>query len=493
MPTYSWLTKTAAVSALQGRLNSTTFWSAAECWVYLSEALRIWSSLTECWKTDFVTSNSNGAWINTGTLAGSPRLRTQTDQTLYAQMLYMLLEPQLTGGVTWTGTNQFNLANLQFCLQKRTQEVIQATACNLAQLPLLNATPGTRRNVLPDSVLEQRRTRFLAVMAVTTGSASSGALMVAVASALGIANGQVLTGTGIQPGTFVTGISGNSVQISLPTTSALISAALQFAQPVTLTREDTQAFQFFEPGYLQDFGMPQSWSVASEPPLAFDTDLAPDTAGAFDILALNAAATFAPPAATLLGIPDHWSWLPMYGALADVLGIESEATDRQRAAYCLERYTQGLEIMKQSNWLAQAAINGVAVDPDALAEIDQYAPEWQASNQNLPAVVQAGIDLLAPTPGLGQSVSLTLVGNAPLLDTGGTLVQVARDDFEAVLNYSQHLASFKQGGEEFAATLPLLKDFFRAAGERNKRWMHYGIFTEILNSEGKRQETVEAR
>lgn len=493
MPTFSWLTKTAAVEALQGRLNNSGFWSTTELWQYLSESLRIWNGLCEIWNADLVIPSANGQWINTGTLSGSPRLRTVTDQALYSQMLTMLLEPQLTGGATWAGTSQFTLANLQYSLQKRVQEVIQATSCNIAQLSPLSSTPGVRRNALPDTVLEQRRTRFLAVMVNTTGTASSGSSTVTVASAAGIAQGQVLSGAGIQAGTFVISIVGLAVSISLPTSAALASTPLQFAQPVTMTREDTVSFQSFQPDYLQTYGLPQSWSVASEPPLGFDVDLAPTVPGTFDILALNAASTFAPPAATLLGIPDDWSWLPMYGALADVLGIESEATDRQRAAYCLQRYTTGLEIMKQSNWLLDVTINGRVADSVALVAMDGWSTGWQESYWNLPSIVEAGIDMIAPVPGVGQSVGVTLLGNAPLLDAIGVFVQVSRDDFEAVLNYAQHVACFKQGGQEFADTMGMLKDFFSAAADRSKRWLNMGLYVDILHQQGKLQEEAEPK
>jgi hypothetical protein len=56
-----------------------------------------------------------------------------------------------------------------------------------------------------------------------------------------------------------------------------------------------------------------------------------------------------------------------------------------------------------------------------------------------------------------------------------------------VLNYAQRLATFKDGGQEFAATEPLELDFYRAAQETNRRLLDMGIFTDMLNSEGQRQ------
>ena len=193
MPAYSWITLTEGVNALQGRLQSNTFWSFPECQVYLTESLRVWSALTDGQQqgvSDFVFTAAGSTWNNLGTLANSPRLRTVTDQNLYAQMLYMLLEPQLNAGV-WAGTNQFNLPALQFALQKRVTEVIQACATNLANLSPINYIPGTRRIALPDTILESVRMRIV------------------------------------------------------PQRSPV-----DYGPPLTMTREDTQAFQYFEPGYL---------------------------------------------------------------------------------------------------------------------------------------------------------------------------------------------------------------------------------------------------
>jgi len=490
--TYNWLTKTAAITALQARLSQWSLWTTDELWIYLTESLRHFNGLCEQWNQTVAIPNANGQWINTGTLSTSPRLRSVTDQYLYNQMAYMLLEPPLVSGA-WAGSTQFTLQNLQWSLQKRVQEVIQATSCNIAQLSPIDATPGVRSGyALADTVLEPRRNRFLALMVITTGTALSGTSTVNVGSAAGIVKGQVIAGTGIQEGTFVTGISGAAVSLSLPTSGA-VSGTVQFFQPFLLTREDVLSFQSFEPGYLQRVGFPQSWAVASEPPLSFDVDLAPNTPGYFDMLALNASATFAPPTASLLSVPDDWSMVPMWGALGDVLGKEAEATDRQRSAYCLERYTEMLEMMKGSNWLLQTLINGQVSKTTALADMDCLAVNWQQSNRNLPAVIEAGMDFIAPVPGNGVSLAVTLVGNAPLLDSTNTYVQVARDDWQAVLNLAHHEAMFKCGNDAFQATLPMLKSFYQYCADRNKRWATYGVFVKYLRGEGQKQEKAQPR
>ena len=425
MATYSWLTLTAAISALQGRLGAggASWVPSLEAQGYITQALREWNSLTEQWNQEFVfPSVESQTWYNTGTLSGSPRLRTVTDVSLYTMMQNMLLEPPVGGA--WAGTNQFQLSDLQNALSQRRNEVIQASGCNIAQLSPLGTTPGALRTILGDTVLEPRRIRF-------------------------------------------------------------VPAA---GSPLTLTREDTQAFQFFVPGYLgsQPSTGPKSWSVASEPPLAFDVDRAPNVAGAYDVIALVSGPPLAPPAGTLLGVPDDWSPLPMWGALADVLSQEPEKTDSYRAAYCLKRYTDGLDVLRQSNWLVQANVNGVPCDTPSMYEQDWTSPEWSNNANAWPVVVQAGMDLVGVYPSGGQSVGVTLVGNAPILDATNTYVQIARDQWDVVLNYAQRLASFKGG--EFQSTESLEKDFYRAARQVNKRLLDMGIFTEMLHTEGERQD-----
>ena len=86
MPGYAWLPLSSAISALQARLNVGSFWSPAELQIYITEALRIRNALCEEWREDFVFPAAGCQWQNLGTLAGSPRLRTVTDTSLYTQM-----------------------------------------------------------------------------------------------------------------------------------------------------------------------------------------------------------------------------------------------------------------------------------------------------------------------------------------------------------------------------------------------------------------------
>lgn len=435
-PPYQWITYANARTALAARLSDTAnvFWVDAELKIYLIEALRTWNAFTEVWNANFpFTATFSATWYNLATLPNSPRIRTVTDSDIFTAMEYHLLETPVGGG-TWAGTQQFTLADLQGALQRRRDEVIQISGCRVTQLPALPSTPNTRRVIFSDSTLEPRRVRFV--------------------------------------------------------------PATGFGDPVTLSREDTLAFNAFESQHLQQNKLPEAWSMVSEPPLAMDVDTAPPVAGTYDVIGLQSGLVFAPPAATLLGVPNDWSWVCKWGALADLLGKDSEASDPLRAEYCLKRYTEGLQLMQQSNWLLQATIGGVPVDTPALREMDGFSPEWELNGTAWPSLVSAGVDYVAPCPVAGASptgVTVLVVGNAPIPILDSDFVQVSRDVFDAILDYAETLALFKIGGAEFVDAQELESRFMLAAQATNTRLAKSGIFSDTLQSEGKRQERAQPR
>lgn len=425
MPSYSWLQLSAARTQLAGRLADPNMvkWRSAELTLYIQEALRMWNALTWTWKAEF-TFNPSTNWNALGSIANSPRLRTVTDTQVYTLMEYGLMEPP-TGG-TWTGTKQFSIADLSGALQRRRDEVIQVANCNQAII-YPASTPNIRRGALPDTTLEPQRIRFLA------------------------------------------GDSNNY-------------------PPVTLSREDQVSEEFFEPDFPQETpAMPQSWMVASEPPLAFDVDVAPSVAGKYEAIVLQSGTPFSPPSSTLLGIPDDFAWLARYGALADLLGRESDATDLPRAAWCQKRYADGLKLIANTPWIYLASVNAVPVDIPSMTAEDAYSPEWDSNPDYWPNVVTAGMDFFwAP---VGGSVGLTVIGNAPCPTLDGDFIQASRSAWDAILSYAQLLAAFKMGGAEFQSALGLENIFVNAAQQENERLSKLGIFSDVLNT----RSTAEVR
>jgi hypothetical protein len=491
---FTWLTVSDAISELGQRLyitpSTTSFWTSDELFSYLVRSLQMYNVLTNFWKVEF-SYNSTSLWNSLGALTDSPRLRTITDQQAYADLEYMLLEPSnLTS--TWTGTIQFSISDLSQALQRRRDEMIQVSNCNQSLSTFIPLTPNTITTQLPSSNIDVARVRYLPLQFSTSGAASSGASTITVSSTTGIANGQLVTGTGIAYPTTVSGVGSGSIQISQPTTG-VVSGTLQFFTANTLYRDDTIAQEFYEaPLYQQPSGTPQTFSLSSEPPLSWIVDIPPTQPGNYEAVVLNSGAPFTPPTPTLLGIPDDLVFVLEYGALADLLSREPEATDRERAEYCMRRYQDGLQLMLKTPWIMLGKVNGVAVSCDSLRDMDNYSVNWDSDPSGFgPVIVTGGIDFLAaPT---NSNVGVTVLGNAPITDPSGTYLQIAPSDADTMYNLAQTRALFKRGGSSFKEALALEAEAIQFCSAKNTMLRSTGAFSDILMQRGQAQERAQNR
>ena len=493
---YNWLSLSDGIAQLGARLTApltdppTSLWSATEGKNYIFRALQIFNVLTNTWRTDF-TFNSPNLWNSLGSLAGSPRLRTATDAQSYTMLEYYLLEPPTAGG-TWTGTNQFVLSDLQNALQSRRNEMLQISGCNDVLLQNIPLTPNTRRTFLPDTALDCIRVRYLALQTSPTATGTSGTSSITVSSSTNITAGQLVSGTGIAPWATASSINGTTVTLSLPNTGA-VSGVINFFAPTTLYRDDTVSLEWYEsPLYQLPSGTPQTFQLSSEPPLSFDVDITPNQPGVYEAIISQSGTPFAPPAATLLGIPNDFAYLLEYAALSDLLGRESEAKDTQRSAYFAKRYLDGLKIIANTPWIMLGSVNGVACSVDSLKETDLYSYNWDSDPSNFgPVIVTGGMDFFASP--VNSSVGITCLANAPLLDSSGVYLQVSRDQWDQILNEAQFLASVKLGGAEFMAATELDKQFILFCSGENSRIKSTGAFSDVIDQRGQAQDRVQER
>jgi hypothetical protein len=239
--------------------------------------------------------------------------------------------------------------------------------------------------------------------------------------------------------------------------------------------------------------------ITANAPLVFDVNRPPNQPGKFDLITANAGQSFAPPAATLVGIPDDWTPTLLYGALADVLANSPEGRDSARAKYCLERYEQGRKAMLKLPWLLDASVASISVDTPSYKEMDSWNQNWESRQPvDDPNIVVGGIDFVALAPfasvyGVTVSAILTVVGNAPIPTADGDFVQLSRDGVDQVLNYAQHVASFKMGGKDFALTMPLFEQFEAYCRKKNAQYAALGIFRPQMLLEGNRADELDPR
>jgi len=436
---YNYTTLGAVRQEVANRLfdPAQVFWSAPELNIYLTEALRTFNALTGFWRGDFTFNLVQAqVWYDLTTFPNTLRPVTVPLSYVVTLLDYMLLEPAstVTGGTfdPWIGSLQFTLDDLIQAIARRRDELLSLTGCTQTQ-SLVPAVAG--RIQLADSIIDVRRMAYI-------------------------------------PSTL------------FPT---------QHASP--MWQEDTWGEESYNSTYLQaPAGMPFAYLLSTQPPISFDTDIPPAFAGNYDILTTSAgpALTTSTPALTL-SIPDDWVHILVWGALADLLSRESLAKDTPRAEYCEKRYRMGVAALAAAPALLAMRLDNTPLLIDSVRAADQYNNNWQAEAQGSPrACYYAGMNLIAfRPPSAGPfSMTATVVQNAPFPVVDTDPFPCSRDDLDAIIDYTQHLAAFKQGGQEFSRTGNLLTRFMTQCGVYNAKLAEMGEYTSMLGGLASRERDM---
>ncbi len=414
---YTAPTLTAARTALAGRLNdqAQVRWIADELDRYIREALRTWNAWTLHWRDQgsFATV-ANQAFYDLPTEIAALRGQTLTSEDLVLDLQYALLEAPngLNGGV-WAGTDQFDLGQLTTALQRRRDQFLRETGAVLTQAVTNYPAPATSgRLALDEAVLNVRRAAW------TT------------------------TATGIL---------------------------------YPLLRTDEWAANNYHPPWPQSAQPPTSYSVSVTPPITLQ--LIPPAAGAgdLDLVSIDAGVALPTTPSAVLGIPDDYAWVLKYGALADLLRGDGLALDAARAAYCEERWRQGVEQASTAAVVLAGRITDLTQSPAAevpvritsLSDADRYSPTWQRTADTPTRLLLAGQTLVAawpPPSGAGPwTITLDLVRNAPVPTAGGDILQISQDVYDTILDLAQHTALFKEGPGQVEQAMSLLARVAKAA------------------------------
>lgn len=116
--------------------------------------------------------------------------------------------------------------------------------------------------------------------------------------------------------------------------------------------------------------------------------------------------------------------------------------------------------------------------PTSWHDLDFGRPQWEsettASGGDVPTRPSlwsvAGVNMIAIWPADavgGNSLIADGVAVTPILQNDGDLVDIGQDELNSLLNYLQHIASFKEGGKEFSATQDEFKSFLKSCGQRS--------------------------
>lgn len=437
MATYNYITLSAALQQIANRLfdPTMTFWVSAELTLYLQEALRTFNALTSYWRNDFLFPTvANATWYDLRTVPNTIRPITLTDANLYTLIEYHLLEPApATNPINpWTGSKQFTAADLLAAVERRQNELLSITGCTQTQ----STVPAVAGRIqLPQNTIDVRRMAYI-------------------------------------PSTL------------FPSQAASV-----------MWPEDTWGEMSFNSRYIQSpAGTPLTYLLSTQPPIAFDTDVPPAYAGNYELLTVTAINALSASTPTLLSLPDDWSHVLKWGALADLFSREWESKDILRATYCEQRYRLGLAAMRKAPALLAMRLNNVPLQIDSVRAGDLYNTGWEGLAAGTPSMCfHSGLNLIALAAAASStafSLTATVVQNAPIPVNPTDPVQVSRDDLDAIIDYCQHIATLKMGGSEFSQTQPLLQRFLKQCAMHNGKLMEMAEYTAMLADLSQREDDM---
>ena len=135
--------------------------------------------------------------------------------------------------------------------------------------------------------------------------------------------------------------------------------------------------------------------------------------------------------------------------------------------------------------------NEQPLQASSIHDLDYGQPNWESettsSGGNVPTTPQmwapAGLNLIAIWPADatgGNSLFIDGIAKTPVFIDDASYVDIGSEELNAILDELQHIATFKEGGEEFQASTALHQAFLKGAANRNqilmgsapfRRWM----------------------
>lgn len=130
----------------------------------------------------------------------------------------------------------------------------------------------------------------------------------------------------------------------------------------------------------------------------------------------------------------------------------------------------------------RVAFNGIPLTPSTIADLDAGRKSWEsettASGGDVPTTPTlwgiGGLNLISIWPADavgGNSLTIDGVAATPQFVNDASFADIGTEELNAILDYCQHIATFKEGGAEFEATIPLMQSFLKNAGIRNSMLM----------------------
>jgi len=409
---YEHLTFGALKTLAHKRVGAAAFYTETEMGLYLIEAFRVWNLLTGHFrKTSPVTTTPSTIFYNTAL-----HLQTVTEQNVLNEMQFHTLETPDNGATLdsdmWTIGEWVDYINSRMANFAAETKLILVRDNSLATV--INQTQYDLGSGVDPDLLEVHR--------------------VAWVDAAGISHG--------------------------------------LREDSTLTY-DRLLPEWTVPSASQE---PEVYIRAGRPQLKLEILPAPVEAGTLDILYTKRPPQLPQVAdTTALDLPNEFTPYIKWGALADVFAKEGQAHDPAKAEYCEARYQEGIIVARavlRRQMQGRVEFGGVPLDFETFESMDMGADGWQEDDSTPTVWMPVGLTQLAINPAhQAGSITLDIDGLTSFIipATDGTFPDIPHSDVERILDYAHHLASFKQGGQEFQTGLTMFQNFLQAAKDADLR------------------------
>ncbi len=397
----------------------------------LREALLAWGSLTYFWRDRITfTTTAGQAWYDLTIEKPEFFTGTLTVLDLIADMQHHFLEPINPSGTTDSGQVQRITERMQEALQRRQDQFLFETGLIRTRETLTGLTiPGNGRFQVATNIVDIRRLSWE-----------------------DLASGKV----------------------------------------THLKRNDEAILSSYLPNWQAPAADPMTFSTTVTPSLRIQFGPPPANKGTLDMVSTKTGPTLDRTVGVKLGVPDSYVHVIKWGAMADLLSVEGEFRDPLRAEYCELRYKQGIELARMQPAILHAEILGRNLPITPLHDLDTYRSGWENDDTGKPTTLgTTGINLvtLSPIPDAAYTLTLDVVRPAPTPSIpfpNADFVDIGAEQIDALIDYAQHIASFKQGGLEFQMTGKQFGNMIEQAAKFNAKIRGNAVFA--IPTFGKKQE-----
>ncbi len=197
----------------------------------------------------------------------------------------------------------------------------------------------------------------------------------------------------------------------------------------------------------------------------------------------------------ILNLPNNLIPYIKFGVEADIFSNDGPFNDPVRAAYCKQRWEEGIMIGRNYPSALIAKANGRQIGLDSLYNVDIYSDNIKLRTP--PTILGFGGFNIFRTDEIPSeveySLGITIITNAKIPVSDEDFIKTDLEYIDMLADYVVHLAKFRNGANEVAITSNLKDNFLKISINHNRRLLQAGITFENLIGVTKKQEIEQPR